>query len=314
VLLVGLTPAFAQDNTLGLSDADFTLYTQANSYSFDGLAFDYSFTMSINNQTVTLTGSGSGGSDASGSPVGQLTLTGGGLFDLEGTGTPQQVSADNEFRLVGNTLYLIDNNSDQGWQGVALEDALNSIAGDTLGIDPQALAEGDMSALGDFGSALDDVSSLMDSGFAKMTRLPDANVNGANVAHFQMVFDFDTLLSSDFLKQVLVGSGQLSGTDEEIDQQFQFFASFLGAFLQGINLSFDQYVAVDTPRVEQATLTFGITVPAMSEDSEEMAINLVLDVTMTEYNPMLSVEVPANVTMIDPNELMQEANSSLGGS
>lgn len=304
-LLVGITPALAQEGTLGLSDADFALYTQGNSYEFDTLAFDYSFTMSVNNETLQFTGSGVSGLGADGSPTAQVTLAGGGMADIEGTGTPQQVNADMEFRLVGDTLYLLDRTSDQGWSGIKLEDALGAVAGDMLPVDPMALAEGDMGAMGDLGGMFDDMSALMDSGFIQLSRLADTSVNGRSAAHFQMAFDFNTLLSSDFLKGILVSSGQLSGTAEEIDQQFQFFSMFLGSFLQGINLSFDQYIATDSPRVERATLTFGITVPAMTEEAEDMAISLVLDVTMTAYNPAINVEAPADFTLIDPEALMK---------
>ncbi len=307
-LLVGLTPALAQDgSTLGLSEADFALYTQGSSYAFDSLALDYTFTLSVNQETLTITGSGIGGTDASGSPVAQLTLTGGGLLDVEGTGTPQQVNVDAELRLVNNILYLIDNTGDQGWQGFALEELLSDITGDALAVDPDELAAGDMSSLGDLGGVFEGMSSLMDAGFVHVARLADASVNGVNTAHFQTTFDFNLLLSSDFLKNIMVESGQITGTAEEIDQQFQFFQSFLGMFFQGLSLSLDQYIAVDTPRIEQTTVNFGMTIPAMTEDTEPMALSLTLDITMAEYNPAVSVEAPANATMVDPNALMEEA-------
>lgn len=302
MLLVGLTPALAQDSgTLGLSEADFALYTQGNSYSFDSIAFDYSFNLSISEDSLALTGSGIGGTDANGSPVAQLTIAGGGVLSNE------QINVDIELRLVDNILYLLDNTGDQGWQGIPLEDALDSVAGEDLSLDPDALAEGDMSGLGDFGSAFDDVSSLVDSGFVQVARLADSSVNGVNAAHFQMTFDFNTLLSSDFLKQILVSSEMLSGTEEEIDQQFQFFAAFIGSYLQGMTLSFDQYIATDTPRLEQAALNFGMSLQTVNEKQETITntVGLVFDLTMTEYNPAVSVEVPADVTMVDPDELME---------
>ncbi len=297
MLLVGLTPALAQDSgTLGLSEADFALYTQGNSYSFDSLAFDYSFNLSISQEALTLTGSGIGGKDANGNPVAQLTIAGGGALN------GKQINVDLELRLVDNILYLLDNTGDQGWQGIPLEDALDSAGGEDLGIDPDALAEGD---LGGLGSMFEDATSLVDSGFVQMARLADSSVNGVNAAHFQMTFDFNTLLSSDFLKNILVSSEMLSGTEEEIDQQFQFFASLLGGYFQGMTLSFDQYIGIDTPRLEQAALNFGMSLQTVNEKQETITntIGLTFDLTMTEYNPAVSVEVPADVTMIDPEEL-----------
>ncbi len=310
-LFVSVVPALAQEGTLGLSDADFALYTQGNSYEFEGLAFDYTFTMAIDKDSLTFTGSGVSGMNADGSLAVQVTLTGGGRADLEGTGMPQTVNADSELRLVGNTLYLLDKTGDQGWLAINLEDALGAVAGDVLPVDPSALGEGDVEALGDLGSAIEGVSDLLDSGFVKLSRLADASVNGRNTAHFQMTFDFNLLLTSDLLKELLVGAGQLSGTQQEIDQQFQFFSAFLGSFLQGLNLSFDQYIATDTPRVERATLVFGLTVPAMTQNATDTSINLSLDVVMTAYNPPINVEAPANFTLIDPEELM--GSMDMGG-
>lgn len=310
-LFVGVVPALAQEGTLGLSDADFALYTQGNSYEFEGLAFDYTFTMSVDKETLTFTGSGVSGMAADGSLAVQVTLTGGGMADIEGTGKPQMVNADAEMRLVGSMLYLLDKTGDQGWLAINLEDALSAVAGDMLPVDPAALGEGDIEALGDLGGLLGGASDLLDSGFVKLARLADASVNGRNTAHFRMTFDFNLLLTSDLLKELLVGAGQISGTQQEIDQQFQFFSAFLGSFLQGLNLSFDQYIATDTPRVERATLVFGLTVPAMTQNATDTSINLSLDVVMTAYNPPINVEAPANFTLIDPEELMGEMD--MGG-
>ncbi|MGQ9888876.1 MAG: hypothetical protein ACUVSX_10360 [Aggregatilineales bacterium] len=310
-LFVSVMPALAQEGTLGLSDADFALYTQGNSYEFEGLAFDYTFTMAIDKDSLTFTGSGVSGVNADGSLAVQVTLTGGGRADLEGTGMPQTINADSELRLIGNTLYLLDKTGDLGWLAINLEDALGAVADDTLPLDPSALGEGDIEALAELGGLVEGVSDLLDSGLIKLSRLADASVNGRNTAHFRATFDFDLLLKSDLLKELLVGAGQLSGTQQEIDEQFQFFSMFLSSFLQGLNLSFDQYIATDTPRVERATLVFGVTIPAMTQDTTDSSINLSLDVVMTAYNPPINVEVPANFTLIDPEELMDSMD--MGG-
>lgn len=318
-LLASVAPTLAQEGTLGLSDADFALYVQGNSYEFESLAFDYTFTMSIDKETLTFTGSGVSRVTADGDFTMQTTLTGGGMADIEGTGMPQMVNADAELRLVDNMLYLLDKTSDQGWVAISLEDflgedVLGALSGDTLPVDPEALSGGGLGDVSGLGG-LEDISgmlglgSLFDfdpTGFFKLTRLADTTVNGRNTALFRLTLDFGAVLQSDFLKDILAGTGQLSGTPEEIDQQFQFFSAFLGSFLQNLTFTFDQYIATETPRVERGTFTLSLTIPAMTQDATETSINLSLDVVMTAYDLPVNVEAPANFTLVDPEELTSE--------
>lgn len=296
--------AFAQEETFGLSAADWQLFTTANANSGVAANIEYSFVMNLN---------------VTGTDGGQLTANGSGvigasetnplfslLVDASATGD-EPMSGSFEIRLVGNMFFM--NLLDSGWMGAPLEELLGE-ATEGLGAmglpaDPEDLASGDMSALMSDPAAMQVMQAVGQLGaidpadLISITRLADEG----GAAHFSASVDVGALLSSEaFASLMTMGmSAEDTGmTAEQMQMQTQMMTQMMSQLGQNTRLTFDQYIDTATNLVNRAVLNFSIDLSQLGMGG---AVDLVFDINLA-YPNSVTVEAPADFQPLDLNALM----------
>jgi hypothetical protein len=209
-----------------------------------------------------------------------------------------------EIRVVENMMYVNDLTGTEGWQGASLDDLLTGVLGASgLPVDPADLAAGDISGLtggADMGAMMGAMDGLMESGFITMSRLGDENVNGVDTAHFNTNLSLAALVESETFAAIMMASGQLEGTDEEVAQQMQFMQPMVLSLVQGIDINFDQYISTGAQNlIQRAVFAVDMNIPSMTGEAEPMLINFNLTVDITDYAPVVSVTAPESFTEAD---------------
>ncbi|MBZ0293613.1 MAG: hypothetical protein K8L99_13685 [Anaerolineae bacterium] len=304
LLLMIVPVSLAQDNAFGLSPDDYALFTQGNAQSAisDSVAFDFSVVLNSTENALDLTGTGLIGSSDG---LAQITISGTASAPDEVSGEVTEQPVDLEIRVVGDMLYIDNKTDDQGWQGTALDNAMNEIVGGAgLPINPEDLAAGDVSALtggADMTALLGGVDELLATDFIVMSRLDDENVNGVDTAHFNTHINLAAVTEAEgLLSAALTAGGMVSGSEEEIASQVQFFIAILQPMLEGINIDFDEYISTgDTNQVQRGVLAIDLSIPSPTGEGEPITLGLNVTVNITDYAPTVSVEAPAEYTEID---------------
>ncbi len=301
VLLAFVPASLAQDGMFGLSGDDYALFTAGNAGSTmsDAMAFDFSFVLDSAEADANLTGTGVIGTDEAGGPIVQIAITGTGSEMSGDAMTESPVNV--EIRVVDNMLFVNDMTGSDGWMGGSLDQALESVVGASgLPVSPEDLAAGDISGLtggADMGAMMGAMDGIMESGFISMSRLGDENVNGVDTAHFNTNLNIASLVNSEAFGAILMASGQLEGSDEEVTQQLQFMQPMVVSMVEGIDINFDQYISTgDSNQVQRGVLAIDLNIPSLTGDAEPILVNLNLTVNITDYAPVVSVTAPESFT------------------
>jgi hypothetical protein len=306
MLLAIIAPTFAQEETFGLSGADYALFTSANGQSmmFSSIGFDFVFDLSVAGMPgseVAFKINGTGAIDtASGS--GQITLTGN--ANTGDGDTPVNV----EIRIVENNIY-VNLGDGSGWMGMPLEDAMNSFTsgmGDVLPVDPAELASGDLSsdpaAMQAMSGVMEALSKLNPADYISISRGADENVMGMNAARFTVSLAIAKFLSSDAFTQLMTAGGAMAGQEATGGMDMAQMAPMLAMMFQDTTFTFDQYVGTTDNMIHRGVLNFALSInPAMmggGADSKPVKIGLLLDVNNIAYDQPVSVEVPAGAQMM----------------
>lgn len=302
-ILLVVPSLFAQEETFGLSDADFELFTAANAATTEVDSFAFDFTASY-----SLTGAGEDG-DGIANLTGSGVLGGGDnpVFELAVTGEVKEAGEttplDLQVRLVDGVLYWVDNTNDEGWQGQTMEDLtsqLGSLAGGMTGtgVNPEDLASGDLSGLSGMegvSEAMTALSQLEPSEFISMSR-----TDSEGLAQFTIDFSISDLLSSPSLAPLfMMGiSGGAGVEGMEIDEeQMAAMASMFAAMFSEATVTFDEYVDPATSLVQRAVLDINLPLPDMTGSGQTTTIALNFDVNLSGFNEPVAVEAPADAVM-----------------
>ncbi len=296
-LVLAVVPAaLAQDETFGLSQADYDLWTSANAATagVDTLSFDFTAAFAANGLTDTDVSAklqGTGMLDTnSDNPQFQLDVTG-------TVGDTNQMS-DVTFglRVVDGYLYV---NDGSGWQGRTLESAMGTVSS-MLGtgmeasganIDPSQIESGDLSGLAGMSGVSDAMSALGDlqpSDFISLVRS-----DMGNDAVFTLNFDLGKLLASPSVAPML-GSAMGGTSGDMTPEQAQQMGAMMAGMFSTSTISFAEYV--DGSTVNRAMFDVNIPLDMMGAGAG-MSVNF--DLSLSGVNEPVSVEAPADATMMD---------------
>lgn len=291
-LILALVPAaFAQDETFGLGDDDFALFSAANANSSAAGSLAYAFVLNlevtgIEDSEVSANIEGSGEINLADVAFSMVT-TGSAVMNGEETATPL------ELRVVGDTLYV--NAGDDGWQGIKLDDAATAFAGGAgLPVNPDDLMSGDLSDLGPMGGMMGDLATLDTTQFVGIERLDDVD----GLAHFSTSLDIVGLLTSEELSGVIgmALGGAMGGGQEMTPEQASQMGQMLGMMFSDATFTLDQYVNPDTEYVENTVLSINLPLEALV-GAPGAAVSITFDIALSNFDEPVSIEVPENVTM-----------------
>lgn len=315
LLLVAVFPAAAQDNTFGLSAADFETFTQANADSFTQTQYNFTYDVEM-----TLNGAGF--------PI-DVALNGSGTVDIDGgavslsiNGTAnaagQQTTIEGELRVIDTMLYFRatdpDSGEDTGWLSLDVSE----LDLDALGADDMQFTESDWDAFFD--------------GFAQGAEIPRDQLN--EDAFFEML---DALGQIDPQSFITIAPGKVEGGSlfttsiriadlfdaeaiEEVTRQFLIFANFdpdpsdaiIAAFnavaasaFEDTSITLAQAVDGATGLITSTTFTLDSTIDPSDFDSPGGLISTFfsLDIQVFDYGDPAPVVAPAGAVEIPPSVL-----------
>lgn len=294
VLLLGLVPAsMAQDMTFGLSQEDFAALTTANAMSASATSATYNFTLALDVNAdgeavaLDLTGEGVYGMGEDGQPLFSLKL--GGNMNSEGTDSP----VDLEIRLTEGNVYFNSSTITGGmWQGMSQEDFGAQLETMTAGlpVSPEAIAESSENP------------ELANEVFAQLATLnPEDYIAITNDGgHFTVDADVAGLMSSEQMQAIIVTAAASSAEGEAMGEaELAAMSAIMGSLFQDSVVRFEQYVGADS-MIERSVATIDLNIdPAMmGETGDPVVLNLVFDISLSGYNQPVTVEAPADATMM----------------
>lgn len=289
-LIVALVPAaFAQEQTFGLTPEEYAALTTANENTASATSYDYAV-----NLTVDAVATGSAFNlilQGNGSMSNGFALNAAGSAKSDGETSPLALG----LIVVDGSLYI---SMDGGttWYASTSEE-LGQMFGSMLPVDPEALAEGDITELeGQMGDMTDVISGLEDldpSQFINITAAPD----GATTV-YTMTLDIGTLLSTPQMSTVLgmaMASSSGTGTDAAPTPSPE-EAAMMGQMVSGM---FATATATVTQTVDTAAQLVNRTVVSVSIPMDAMGsagdtVNLTFDLTLSNYGAGAAVTAPAS--------------------
>ncbi len=306
-LLAFAPGVLAQEDTFGLSGDDYALFTAANEASSlaaaDSLGFNFTVEFTSADGSANLSGTGVTGMDANGAPLALITINGSGTS--EGEETPVNIEA----RIVGDMIYVNDLTGTNGWEGAQLEDLLTGVAGASgVPLDPADLMSGDPGAVAggaDMGQMMEAMDGLMTSGFITMSRAGNENVNGVDTARFTTSIDLTKLVESEAFGAIFMmaaGMGAAEGAEvdsAEMMQQIQMMQPMLVSMVQGINITFDQYISTADNLIQRGALNLDVSIPSLTGEGEPMTLGLAVTIDITDYDPVVDVTAPESFTEVE---------------
>ena len=304
LFLLVVPTIFAQE-TFGLSEGDYALFTTANATSIDAesLGFDFTATFALTgvgaDVSANLSGSGviGGTEDA---PLFDLVVTGEVVADGETT------PADLQLRLIADTIYI--NLGGTGWQGGLVEDMMSQFSsgfasglGGALPVDPESLASGDLSGLAGMegmGEAMAALASIDPAEFVSISNLGD----DGGLTHFQVNFAVADFLGSPAMSSMLaasmMGSGMPAGVEMPAEQLEQ-MGAMMAMMFSGATFTFDQWIDEATSLVNRAMLDINFPIPDMSGTGTGSAsVLLNFDISLSGFGEPVTVEAPEGATMM----------------
>jgi hypothetical protein len=298
-LIVALVPATAaQEQTFGLSQEDYDLWTTANEQSSaaDTLSFDFVSSFSVSEisgfeYAWDITGSGVTNTDDE-NPLFSLDVSGS-VTTSEG-----EMPADVQIRLVDDMLFI--NRGDEGWQGASLDDLLETGAGMAgrfgFQLDPESLMEGDLSGMGAMGGMMSSAASLDPSEYVSISR-DDAD----GWAHFTGMLDIAGLTASEEFGELVGGAaGMMGGAAGGDSPQTLQLGAMVAAALSQSSLTFEQYVNTETELVDRSVLT--VNLPLDQLFGEGALVSLEFDIQLSGYGEPVTVEAPAEFEALEIND------------
>jgi hypothetical protein len=306
LFLLVVPTIFAQE-TFGLSDGDFALFTTANATSAaaESLAYDFTASFSLagvgEDVSVNLTGNGViGGTDDA--PVFELVVTGEVVADGETT------PADLQVRLIGDTIYF--NLGGTGWQGGLVEDMMSQFTsgfasglGGALPVDPDALASGDLSGLAGMegmSEAMAALASMDPSEFVAISNLGD----DGGLTHFQVNFAVADFLASPAMSSMMAmsmmgSSGMPAGVEMPAEQMEQ-MGAMMAMMFSGATITFDQWIDSATSLVNRAVLDINFPIPDLAGTGTGAGGSILLnfDISLSGFGDPVTVEAPEGATMM----------------
>lgn len=296
-LLALAAGAAAQNQTFGLSEDDYALLDAANTRSAAATAYRFEYAVSLAasgfGELINIDAGGTGVVVLDDMPDLQATIVGtvsgidSGTFDLEVRLVDGQIYIDQFDPLLGERT---------GWRR---DDTLQILLGQTLG-DTSGL-EFDITAL---ENPENPFSAIDPSVFVSIARLDDAIENGASLAHFRATLSFSELLNNPETIFALFGTPSLSSAESQAMAQTT--AQILSALVRASDVTFDQYINLETEFVERAVLSVmleldpsvlememaDLGMPEVSLRGETVTVTLSIEVTLSDYNAPLRVEIP----------------------
>ncbi|MEO8392041.1 MAG: hypothetical protein ABI700_03525 [Chloroflexota bacterium] len=306
-LVLAIVPAvFAQD-TLGASQGDYDLWTAANASIADISTASIDFTaklevagMGDTNVSADLKGTGVIDTNKD-NPAFQLDVTGS-VVNGKDT-TPVNVG----LRIVDGMLYATMDGGET-WEGSKLDDAMSSFGsgfaqGSGLPVSPTDLQNGDLSSLTsnpEAEAAMKALSELKPSNFLSLVRS-----DAGGLAQFTLKLDVAKLLADPALMPLFAGMGGLmggsSGGDAApamTDAQMQQMQAMVGMMFSTATITVDEYIDPASSQLQRANLT--IALPLDNMVGPGAAVNINFDISLSKSGEPVTVEVPANVTMMTP--------------
>ena len=302
-LVLAVVPAvLAQDTTLGASQEDYDLWTSANADSAAISTVSYDFTAKLEvagmgDSNITADLKGTGVIDANkDNPAFQLDVTG---KVIQGTdSTPVNLG----IRIVdGNIYYSTDGTA---WQGSKLDDAMSSFGsgfaqGSGLPINPTDLQNGDLSSITSnpqAEAAMKALSELKPEDFLSLTR-----ADAGGLAQFTLKLDVAKLLASPALAPLFSGLAAMGSSDSSApamtDAQMQQMQAMMGAMFSTATITVDQSVDTASNKIQNTVLAIALPLDTMVGPGA--AVNLNFDINLSKYDEAVTVEAPANATMMD---------------
>lgn len=302
VILLVVPAVFAQDQTFGLSDADFALLTAANAglADIDSATFDLTVAFSVtgmgDDASADITGSGVLSADPA-NPLFSVALSGSSTSDGETT----PINA--EMRLVDGMLYL---NDGSGWKGQPAEDLasdVGSMAGGMTGMDvnPEDLASGDLSDLSGMegmSEAMAALANLDPSEFISITRSDDAGL-----ALFTIDLSISDLLNSPSLAPLFTSALSMGGDVEGMEmsqEQMQAMTGMFAAMFAEATVTVEQWIDPATTQLQRVALDVSLPIPDMSGSGNgTVTVAFNFDLSLSGFGEPVTVEVPENVELVE---------------
>jgi hypothetical protein len=297
LILLVVPSIFAQEETFGLSDEDFALFTAAGAATAEVESFTFDFSASFvlqgtGESDVNVDLSGTGAIATGDAPALQLTLSG----EMESEGETQPLNA--EVRLVDGILYV---NDGSGWKGQAADDLFSEVGGMTgMDVNPEDVASGDLSDLAGMegmSEAMAALSNLDPSEFISMTR-----TDSDGLAQFTIEVSISDLLSSPSLAPLFMmgmsGGASVEGM-EMSEEQAQAMVDMFAEMFSEATVSFDEYIDPATSLLQRAVLDVNIPIPDMSGTGQSTTLVLNVDLSLGGFDEPVVVEAPADAVMQD---------------
>ncbi|MFQ3566368.1 MAG: hypothetical protein SNJ59_05155 [Aggregatilineales bacterium] len=290
--------AVAQNNSFELSEEDYALLDAANARSAAAASYRFEYAVSFAvagfGEFLNIDADGAGvvvqddSLDLQATLAGTVTGIESGTFDLEVRLVDGQVFVDQFDPLLGERA---------GWRRADSElqligEAISGISGVTFDI-----------------TALENpeypFSTIDPSAFVTIARLDDSIENGASLAHFRATLSINDLLNNPETIYALLGTASLSSAESQA--QAQLIAQIFSMLVPASDVTFDQYINLETGFIERAALSILLEVdPAILEgelaqlemaepfpSGEMVTLTLSIEVRLSDYNAPLRVEIPA---------------------
>lgn len=292
---------FAQEDTFGLSEADYAIFSEANANSAAADAFSYQFTTTVevssggDGGTIDVSGSGSAGADG---------------FSLDVSGTIEDGSSSQDaaldVRVVEDSLYLRLGGEDQVWFGGTADEItglITNFSSTLMGgmgsqmpqMDATQIAGGDMSGLMAQPGVAEAMTALNDLDISEFVSIERASDDG-DVAAFTTTVDVAGLFASPELSQVFGAAmmsqmgGSTSGA-EMSDEQLAQMGQMVGSMFSGAEITLDQYINTEEAIVERAVLTIDFPLSGISGSGSD-TLNIVFDISLRDFGVEVPVEAP----------------------
>lgn len=297
LVLFGVLPIRAQQNTFGLSDDDFALWSEANANSARSDQFSLTF---------ELTGSASDGVMAF-----EFDMTGSAAFDTEAgalqvivdgdvTSGRARLPVEFETRIVDDNFYLRaldpDTGVDTGWIGESM-DAVGDLFAQAFltGFNSQGGsldADGLADVLASFGAV--DVTE-----FIGVERLDD---DTTGQALFEIEADVGAIIGADAVVDVLLDLIERSGFGAvPEDATPGMMGAAFEVLFSDTTLTVAQTIDTDTALVTQTVVAFDMLLEASVFDAGENDITVqamfIMDFGDDGAAPMVSIEAPGDAIM-----------------
>jgi hypothetical protein len=280
-------PAAAQENTFGLSEADWALFTAAQGNAPE--TFSYEFVSTLNasipesgNLSWNLNGTG-----VAGTPGFSMDVTG--SLSMDGSELPATLN----LRAVGDGLFVsVDGMQWIGGTGEEITELLSGF-GSMLPVDPTALmndpeAASELMAQPGMMEAMMGLSQFDAAQYTSIVRNADTD----GLAYFTTTVDLGGIIAAPELAPLIMQSaGAASGMDASgmTSEQMAQMGDMMSEMFSGSSLTLEQWIDPATSTVRQANLNLSLNVAA---EGETMSVVLSFQIALDDAAGA-TIEAPA---------------------